>query len=677
MNNLRKRLMRVFLIEILGFILVGVIISILQLNVTTQYKDTTDNMVNEYHLTSTAYNLISEFNSYALDSSSTSISGDKASILASESQINNLYKLLDKTISGSNTQVSYIGLKNTINSLVSEINTGISGYAAGHYIAQSSYNQANDLYGFVATDSGTFINNALANISMVRSQLNKTYEDSILIGIITFLCVIVGTIIFAFKFSGVIVNPIDQLTTTAEQISGGDMTATIQPDLLDNKDETGRLANAFNLMFSILKNKLIELNDEKENIEKKVVERTGELNNERARLEASINSLDVGFIMTDSDNNIFLINNAAISILSYKVPESNNDVIVDDKLVWTTDLVEEKLSKSLGFKSSLNKVISDSKPILNKEFNYNGKILTLYMAPVIDHTNKETALNGLGVVVLIEDITEAKIAERSKDEFFSIASHELRTPLTSIRGNASMIMDFYKDTLKDIQLKEMVDDIHTSSVRLIEIVNDFLDLSRLEQGKMSFDYMATSLEKIIEGVSYEMKVVINARNIYLKIDKLTLNTLPKVWVDENRLKQVVYNLIGNAVKFTDKGGISITTQIQPGNKFIKVTLADTGRGMTPASQQLLFHKFQQASSSLLTRDTTRGTGLGLYISKMIIESMGGEIVLESSTVDKGSVFSFTIPIATKEELVSSTSTVAKIDSTTGLEVGDIIDEAQL
>jgi len=278
--------------------------------------------------------------------------------------------------------------------------------------------------------------------------------------------------------------------------------------------------------------------------------------------------------------------------------------------------------------------------------------------------HKET----IGWVVLIEDTTEATIQERSKDEFFSIASHELRTPLTSIKGNASMIMDFYKDALKDPQLKEMVDDIHTSAERLIEIVNDFLDLSRLEQGKMSFAYVPTSLDKVIEGVTYEMKVVLNEKKIYLKTDKLTLNSLPLVWADENRLKQVIYNLIGNAAKFTDEGGISITTSLSDDKTLIKVILTDTGRGMTEESQQLLFHKFQQASSSLLTRDTTRGTGLGLYISKMIVESMGGKIALESSVVDKGSVFSFTVPVATNEQLSSTTSTVGKVDSTTGLTV---------
>ena len=236
---------------------------------------------------------------------------------------------------------------------------------------------------------------------------------------------------------------------------------------------------------------------------------------------------------------------------------------------------------------------------------------------------------------------------RSKDEFFSIASHELRTPLTSIRGNSRMILDYYKDVLiKDTPLKEMVEDVYSSAVRLIEIVNDFLDLSRLEQGKMVFTYLPVSLQAVIESVVQEMQVVLSDKNLYLKMDAPTFDSLPKVWADEDRLKQVVYNLIGNAAKFTDNGGITLKAQVI--GTIIKVLVIDTGRGMTPESQQLLFHKFQQASSSTLTRDSTRGTGLGLYISKMMVESMGGTIDLEKSTEAEGSIFSFTVPIATTE-----------------------------
>src|SRR5213075_2929978 len=100
--------------------------------------------------------------------------------------------------------------------------------------------------------------------------------------------------------------------------------------------------------------------------------------------------------------------------------------------------------------------------------------------------HKEGKTEAIGTAILVEDVTEERVMARSKDEFFSIASHELRTPLTAIRGNTSLIQQYYKAQLKDGQLNEMVGDIHESSLRLIEIVNDFLDASRLEQGKMQF-----------------------------------------------------------------------------------------------------------------------------------------------------------------------------------------------
>ena len=209
-------------------------------------------------------------------------------------------------------------------------------------------------------------------------------------------------------------------------------------------------------------------------------------------------------------------------------------------------------------------------------------------------------------------------------------------------------------------------DIHTSAIRLIDIVNDFLDVSRLEQGKVSFSYAAVSVEKVIESTAYEMKAVINEKKIYLKVDKLTLDTLPQAWVDENRLKQVVYNLVGNAAKFTEKGGITISARLEPDKDKIKVLVTDTGRGISQDSQQLLFHKFQQTGSSLLTRDTTRGTGLGLYISKMIVESMGGMISLDHSDTDKGSIFSFTLPVATPERQATAKKDNTQTNSATGM-----------
>jgi signal transduction histidine kinase len=248
----------------------------------------------------------------------------------------------------------------------------------------------------------------------------------------------------------------------------------------------------------------------------------------------------------------------------------------------------------------------------------------------------------VGVVILVEDVTEQTLIERSKDEFFFIASHELRTPLTAIRGNASLMQQYYPQILKDKNLAEIVDDIHTSAIRLIELVNDFLDASALEQGKIQFDIERFSLAGVIDEVLRELQGLANGKGIALIADD-SLKHLPKVTADRKRVKQVVYNLVGNALKFTDSGTITVSGQTS-GN-FVHCTVTDTGRGMAKESQKLLFRKFQQAGSTLLARDATSGTGLGLYISKLIIELLNGKISLERSEIGKGSTFGFTLPKA--------------------------------
>ncbi|MDB5183130.1 MAG: Na+/proline symporter [Candidatus Saccharibacteria bacterium] len=388
-------------------------------------------------------------------------------------------------------------------------------------------------------------------------------------------------------------------------------------------------------------------------IEQQVISRTVELHEEQAKLRASIESFPIGFMLADKKGNSIIQNKALSGLLGL------------DSEAGSIAKIKTTLSK-YDIVETFEKILANGRPINISGVNSGSKILRLFMAPVRVKNGYDESV--IGVVTLLEDITEAKILERSKDEFFSIASHELRTPLTSIKGNSSMILQYFADTIKDKDLKEMLGDIHESSVRLISIVNDFLDLSRLEQGKVSFTYEAFDLEPVVDEVVFEMKSILKEKNLTLRANNLSKKDLPQVWADKNRTKQVIYNLIGNAAKFTDNGGVSVEAKLEGNN--IKVLIIDTGRGLSLGNQELLFRKFQQANTSLLTRDSSRGTGLGLYISKMIIESMGGNIALEHSEEGKGSTFSFTLSVASdtvsakNSEKLPATYT----DSVTGLSV---------
>lgn len=407
-------------------------------------------------------------------------------------------------------------------------------------------------------------------------------------------------------------------------------------------DDNQRLAGYILVVQNIteIKKQSIELAKEKASVERKVTERTRQLHEEQSKLRASIDGLKQGFILVDNQDQLLIQNNAVQTIFGLSTPISS----LNDLNAYLGDFDIASHSRSIRDKNVLVKPT---------EIASGSKILRIYIGPVTDTVHNDKVL--IGSIIFIEDITEAKVLERSKDEFFSIASHELRTPLTAIRGNSSMMTQLYADTFKEPALKEMINDIHDSSTRLINIVNDFLDVSSIEQGKIKFVFDEVELDKIIEQVADEMKVILTDKKVQLKIEPKTPWHLPKVIADTNRVKQIIFNLVGNGVKFTEQGGsvtVTATKLTVDSVPMLKVTVTDTGRGIPIDTQKLLFHKFQQAGSSLLTRDTTKGTGLGLYVNKLLIEGMGGEIWLEKSVMNEGSAFVFTLPVATAERLKS-------------------------
>ena len=187
----------------------------------------------------------------------------------------------------------------------------------------------------------------------------------------------------------------------------------------------------------------------------------------------------------------------------------------------------------------------------------------------------------------------------------------------------------------------MVDDINTSSIRLISIVNDFLDMSRLELGKMVFKKESIGLVELAQSVIKEYQTTGSLKMLSLSFIPPN-EALPNVMGDNVRARQVLVNLIGNGVKYTEKGGITVS--VVRNDKSIEVLVSDTGKGISSENQNLLFRKFQQAGDSIYTRDSSQSTGLGLYISKLMMEGMGGKVGLKSSVEGKGSVFFFSLPI---------------------------------
>jgi signal transduction histidine kinase len=379
-----------------------------------------------------------------------------------------------------------------------------------------------------------------------------------------------------------------------------------------------------------------ELQKIKEDIEKKVQERSRELFEERSRLKASINSLNIGFIMTDVDFNILNINSVAQQIIFNEGPTGVLKKPTPSIADITIDTIQEKLKDYYDLKTAIAYCLQGKNAVKKPDILFGNKYLRIFISPIIIVSEQ---FKVIGCDILIEDITEQKMTERSKDEFFSIASHELRTPLTAIRSNTALVRDYYGDKITDPDIKQIFEDIHEASIRLITIVNDFLNTSRLEQGRMQFKKEAFNITDIVNQSIKDIETLANEKNISLKLiapdEKLV------VVADPDKSKEILLNLIGNAIKFTEIGGVTIELIAEPTDISIKVT--DTGKGIPLQNQNLLFRKFQQASDNILTRDTTRSSGLGLYIAKLMTEGMGGTIYLEKSEENKGTVFIFTLP----------------------------------
>jgi signal transduction histidine kinase/HAMP domain-containing protein len=459
------------------------------------------------------------------------------------------------------------------------------------------------------------------NVLQVVNQLQDEVGSStsrVLAQIIVAASVLLALVWFsAFLFIRYTTNPIKRLTRKTVQVAGGDLEIDEQPIRADN--EIGVLARSFDTMVAELRRSRHKIETQNQAL----------LHHEQTRLNASINSLKSGFIMTNLDGEVLLVNPAAKRILSLRAKEQS-----------TITYIAEQLGQAFDLEAAIRKSTQHGRPTLAKEVHFKSRVLHIYVAPIQEEI-KPSKVEKLGSLILLEDITDAKVLERSKDEFFSIASHELRTPLTAVRGNSAMLMQLYGDQVDDKDFKIMLDDIHSASVRLIDIVNDFLDANRLEQGKIRYELTAFNIHDTIQAVATEVKVVAKEKGIKVRVVGKAADT-PYIYADKNRVKQIVYNLLGNAMKFTEKGSITIESKVVGMQLCTYIT--DTGPGISHENQRLLFGKFQQAGNNMLTRET-RGTGLGLYISRLLCEQMGGRMALERSEPGKGTTFSFTVPLA--------------------------------
>jgi signal transduction histidine kinase/putative methionine-R-sulfoxide reductase with GAF domain len=237
---------------------------------------------------------------------------------------------------------------------------------------------------------------------------------------------------------------------------------------------------------------------------------------------------------------------------------------------------------------------------------------------------------------------QLQIASQHKSQFLANMSHELRTPLNAILGYTELILDnIYGDTPD--KMREVLDRLHANGKHLLGLINDVLDLSKIEAGQLTLDLADYSLQDVVHTVVVAVESLAAGKKLSLTT-VVPLN-LPVGHADERRLSQVLLNLVGNAIKFTDKGEVAIAATTSDGS--FTVTVRDTGPGISPSDQGKIFEEFQQADSTATKKKG--GTGLGLSIAKRIIAMHGGRIWVESD-IGKGSTFAFTIPVKVERQV---------------------------
>ncbi len=401
------------------------------------------------------------------------------------------------------------------------------------------------------------------------------------------------TIVAAGLIARMITRPVRQMTAAAQTLASGKLDHRID---LKSDDEIGRLGNAFNEMATSLKHTLAVISDE------------------RSKLAAVLSGITDGVIMTDLEGRIVLVNAAAERILAINEAGVKGLPLIEGVHDYE---VEEVLKKCLGTGREQTGELDAS----------GGRFLRVIAVPL-------TGSKLSGALLIFQDLTEMRGLQTMRREFVGNVSHELRTPLAAIKAIVETLQDGAMDD--KAVAGDFLEKIDAEVDGMTEMVAELIELSRIETGRVKLVLLETDLNQLAnEAVSHLSH---QAERKKLVVSTELASGLPPVQADRGRIRQVLVNLIHNAIKFTPAGGnITISTK-QRGDSVV-AEVADTGIGISREDLPRIFERFFKADRSR----STGGTGLGLAIAKHTIQAHGGNIRARSEE-GKGSTFSFSLPL---------------------------------
>lgn len=433
-----------------------------------------------------------------------------------------------------------------------------------------------------------------------------------------------------------IATPILKVAQAARSVGEGKFDSEIT---VDSDDEVGVLAEEFNEMRRNLKT---------------AVDR---LTQEERKLTAIVDNLGEGLIVVEPTGRVLYVNPVAERLLNLgNTADYENFIAMDTStgaISWTKTSKSTEVAKTEARTVDM-KILSSSQREMAQhqtvivEANVNGnqsngdssRVLRIIASHFSDEHN-----NVAGTVYVFDDITNEHEIEQMKSEFVSLVSHELRTPLTSIIGFISLILDGKTGKINQKQ-HESLSRAHRQSKRLAALINDLLDVSRIEAGRIEMKQEHVQIDRIAKRRIEELRPQADEKAISLFLE--AQSNLPRMIADADRIGQIFVNLIGNAIKFTPDNG-KVTVRISKSLQNGKVTdgfhveVVDTGPGIPTEDREKVFDKFQQLGS-VYTRKPYGGTGLGLSIAAGIVEAHGGRLWVDTGDNGQGSNFQFFIPL---------------------------------
>jgi signal transduction histidine kinase len=441
-------------------------------------------------------------------------------------------------------------------------------------------------------------------------------------GVIVALILLAGIVQFRM-----VSKQIQRVRSGMERLSRGEY-----PHLLvSGGDEFAALVRGFNRMVEEVRRRDEQLRGLAGERESQVHQLSNTLQAEKEKLETVLDSIGDGVIVLDSESKVLMASRRVSEIFGVPL-----EALREADLPALIEQVRHRLVQPQAVEEKVRQLRQD--PSLVDEITLEldepgGQTIRLYCAPVRGADGRV-----FGRIATALDLGREHELERLKMEFLSTISHELRTPLTSIKGSLGLIRGGAVGNVS-ADMRELMDIALTNTERLINVINDILDIFQLERGQLRMRAMpmplAGSVDRAIGAVATQSEV----RGV--QIESRVPPNLPQVVGDAKRVEQVLINLLSNAVKFSNPGGRVIVAARAQGSS-VTVSVQDFGRGISPAFQERLFSKFEHAQSAL-TREN-QGAGLGLAICRHIVDAHGGRIWVESEE-GKGSTFYFTLPVA--------------------------------